>query len=161
MWVPVGLSLPRHPNVAIVDSSNVSKHRGGRAVGQAAEPVVCDVLMCSGLLRSVDTQALRGATNAVGRLIDVNGTPLDVATPPLQRDDAGDNAGDDAGDDAGDGAGHDAWPRRLATMSATIAEHGLPVSRSETGQPCVGRGILARNRLMAALADGAVIVEES
>ena len=84
----------------------------------------------SGLARGIDSAAHRGALEAGGRTIAVLGCGVDVVYPPENR--------------------------RLA---ARIAERGAVLSQFAPGTPALAHHFPIRNRLLAALALGVVVVE--
>ncbi len=88
------------------------------------------VTVVSGLARGVDAAAHRGALEAGGRTIAVLGSGVDVIYPPENR--------------------------RLA---ARVIEHGALISQLPMGTPPLAQHFPVRNRTIAGLALGTVVVE--
>jgi DNA processing protein len=88
------------------------------------------VTVVSGLARGVDTAAHRGALNAGGRTVAVLGSGVDVVYPPENR--------------------------RLAVE---VVEAGAVVSQFPMGTPPLPHHFPARNRLIAGMTLGTVVVE--
>jgi DNA processing protein len=88
------------------------------------------VTVVSGLARGIDSAAHRGALEAGGRTLAVLGCGVDVVYPPENR--------------------------RLATR---IAERGAVLSQFAPGAPALAHHFPVRNRIIAGLALGVVVVE--
>ena len=88
------------------------------------------VTIVSGLARGIDTAAHRGALAAGGRTIAVLGCGLDVAYPPEN-----------------------------VALARTIERRGAVVSQFPAGMPALPGHFPARNRTLAGLALGVVVVE--
>jgi len=116
--------------VAVVGSRDATSYGIGVAEEIAAELASRGVAVVSGLARGIDAAAHRGALRAGGRTIAVLGSGVDVIYPP----------------------GHE----RLA---AEVIERGALVSQFPMGTPPRRFHFPVRNRLIAGLALGVVVVE--
>jgi DNA processing protein len=116
--------------VAIVGSRRATPY-GLRMAERLGEDLAArGVTVVSGLARGVDTAGHRGALGAEGRTLAVLGSGVDVVYPPENR--------------------------RLASA---IAEAGAVVSQFPMGTPPLPHHFPARNRVIAALTLGTVVVE--
>jgi DNA processing protein len=116
--------------VAIVGSRRATPY-GVEVAGQLASDLAArGVTIVSGLARGIDTAAHRGALAAGGRTIAVLGCGIDVVYPPENR--------------------------RLA---CEIEQAGGVVSQFAPGTPPLPHHFPARNRTLAGLALGVVVVE--
>ncbi len=88
-------------------------------------------VVASGLARGIDSEAHQGALEAGGQTVALMGCGIDVVYPPENR--------------------------KLA--EAMIAGHGAIISELPVGTPPIAENFPARNRLIAGLALGVVIVE--
>ena len=116
--------------VAIVGSRRGSAYGLRMAERLAADLGARGVTVASGLARGVDTAAHRGTLDAGGRTIAVLGSGVDVVYPPENR--------------------------RLA---AEVAEAGAVVSQFPMGTSPLPHHFPARNRVIAGLTLGTVVVE--
>ena len=116
--------------VAIVGSRRGSEYGLRMAERLAADLGARGVTVASGLARGVDTAAHRGALDAGGRTIAVLGSGVDVVYPPENR--------------------------RLASE---VAEAGALVSQFPMGASPLPHHFPARNRVIAGLTLGTVVVE--
>ena len=116
--------------IAIVGSRAATSYGLAVAERLAADLASRGVTVVSGLARGIDSAAHRGALRAGGRTIAVLGSGVDVIYPPENR--------------------------RLA---AEIESHGAVVSQFEPGTRPLAGHFPARNRVIAGLALGVVVVE--
>jgi DNA processing protein len=116
--------------VAVVGSRRATPYGVDVAERLARDLAARGVTIVSGLARGVDSAAHRGALAAGGRTIAVLGSGVDVIYPPENR--------------------------RLATA---IEEAGAVVSELPPGTPPLPHHFPARNRIIAGLALGVVVVE--
>jgi DNA processing protein len=116
--------------IAIVGSRKASPYGVRMAEQLSGDLAARGVTVVSGLARGVDTAAHRGAVGVGGRTIAVLGSGVDVVYPPENR--------------------------RLA---ADVAESGAVVSQFPMGTAPLPQHFPARNRVIAGLALGTVVVE--
>jgi DNA processing protein len=116
--------------VAIVGAREATQYGIGCAERLAADLAARGVTIISGLARGIDSAAHRGALRAGGRTIAVLGSGVDVIYPPENR--------------------------RLALE---IAEGGAVVSQFALRTPPLAGYFPARNRVIAGLSLGVVVVE--
>lgn len=124
------IGLLKHPQLAIVGSRNPTPTGGRIAERLAFQLAEAGVGIVSGLATGIDTCAHLGALRAQGITIAVCGRGLDEAYPSSNR--------------------------RLATQ---IAESGLLLSEYSPGTPPQRAFFPARNRIIAALGRGTLVVE--
>jgi DNA processing protein len=133
---PAGLFVRGRPlhelgrRVSIVGARNCSA--GGQEVAGALARGLAGAAVCvvSGGARGIDAAAHRGALAAGGRTVAVLGCGIDVA-----------------------------YPRENSGLLASIVESGAVVSEYPPGTPAEPFRFPARNRIIAALAEGVVVVE--
>jgi DNA processing protein len=116
--------------VAVVGSRQATPYGLATAEDLSGELASRGVTVVSGLARGIDSAAHRGALRAGGRTIAVLGSGVDVIYPPENR--------------------------RLA---AEIESQGAVVSQFALGTPPLSHHFPARNRVIAGLALGVVVVE--
>jgi DNA processing protein len=116
--------------IAIVGSRAATSYGLAVAERLAADLAARGVTVVSGLARGIDSAAHRGALRVGGRTIAVLGSGVDVIYPPENRRLAGD-----------------------------IELHGAVVSQFEPGTRPLSGNFPARNRVIAGLALGVVVVE--
>lgn len=116
--------------VSVVGTRDISGY-GQHVTAELCHDLAADGwTVVSGAAYGVDGAAHRAALTAGGTTVAVLGCGIDRAYP----------------------AGH-------AALLARIAENGLVVSEHPPGTPAAGYRFLARNRLVAGLGDGVVVVE--
>jgi len=116
--------------IAIVGSRRATPFGLELAERLAGDLAARGITVVSGLARGIDSAAHRGALEAGGRTIAVLGCGVDVVYPPENR--------------------------RLA---ARIAERGALLSQFAPGAPALAHHFPVRNRIIAGLALGVVVVE--
>jgi DNA processing protein len=122
--------LLHRPAVAVVGARNASGNGCGFARGLARELARAGVVVVSGLARGIDTAAHEGALAGDGATVAVIAAGVDVAYPP-------ENAG----------------------LMARIAAGGAVVSERPLGATARAKDFPRRNRVIAGLALGVVVVE--
>lgn len=126
------LAVLNRPSVAIVGARAVSDAGMLRARRLARELSEGGLTIVSGLAKGVDTTAHRAAIETGGRTAAVIGTPLSKSYPAENRE-----------------------------LQEEIAEHHLLISQFEEGSRVFPANFPKRNRVMAAVSDGTVIIEAS
>jgi DNA processing protein len=125
-----------HPSdalaIAIVGSRRPTPYGIEVAESLAAELGARGVTIVSGLARGIDTAAHRGALSGGGRTLAVLGNGIDIVYPPENRD-----------------------------LSAAIERQGAVISQFPKGTAPRPYNFPARNRTIAGLALGVVVVEAS
>ncbi len=124
------LELLRRPSVAVVGSRNVSLEGAKRARRLSRELAAGGVTIVSGLAKGVDTNAHQAAIAAGGSTVAVIGTPLSKA-----------------------------YPAENGALQAQIAAEHLLMSPFPEGTAVYPSNFPKRNRVMAALSWGTVIIE--
>ena len=122
-------ALAARPAVAIVGARNASAGAIKLARDFAAALAEAGLTVVSGLARGIDGAAHRGAL-AAGATIGVIASGIDIAYPPEH-----------------------------AELQAEVAERGLLVSEQPPGTEPLARHFPARNRIIAGLAAGTLVVE--
>lgn len=126
------LSVLTYPSVAIVGAREVSEEGASRARRVAKELAGAGVTVVSGLAAGVDTHALSAAMAAGGRVAAVIGTALNKA-----------------------------YPIANATLQESIYAKHLLISQFRESDRVYKTNFPERNRTMAALSHGTLIVEAS
>jgi DNA processing protein len=116
--------------IAIIGSRRATPYGIEVAERLASDLAARGVTIVSGLARGIDTAAHRGALAAEGRTIAVFGSGLDVVYPPENRG-----------------------------LAEDIQRHGAVVSQFPPGTPPLPWHFPERNRIIAGLALGVVVVE--
>jgi DNA processing protein len=116
--------------IAIVGSRSASTYGTETAQRLAGALAARGVTIVSGLARGIDTAAHRGALGAGGRTLAVLGNGLDVVYPPEN-----------------------------GSLAREITRHGALLSQFAPGTPPLPGHFPARNRVIAALVLGVVVVE--
>ena len=122
--------LLNHPAFAIVGSRNATKQGEANAQAFAAALSAAGLAVVSGLALGIDAAAHRGALDGAGSTIAVTGTGADRI-----------------------------YPARNAGLARQIAEKGVIVSEFPLGTPPLPANFPRRNRLIAGLARGCLVVE--
>jgi DNA processing protein len=129
LFVAGDASLLWHPQVAVVGSRRPSPAGLARARQFARVFAGAGWVVTSGLAEGIDTAAHEGALSA-GRTVAVVGTGLDLA-----------------------------YPDRNADLMARIAAEGAVVSEHPPGTPAIASHFPSRNRIIAGLGLGTLVVE--
>ena len=108
----------------------MSPNGAARARRLARELTDEGLVIFSGLAKGVDTEALQSAINSGGRVVAVIGTPLDKA-----------------------------YPAENKRLQEEIYREHLLISQFRSGERVFPSHFPERNKLMAALSDGTVIIE--
>lgn len=119
-----------HPAVAVVGSRAATAGGRDNASGFARAFVRAGFAVASGLAAGIDTAAHHGALGASGLTVAVLGTGIDVP-----------------------------YPRGNARLHARIAAEGAVVSEHPPGTPARREQFPSRNRILAGLTLGTVVVE--
>lgn len=126
------LSIIARPSVSIVGTRKASPEGAARARKLARGMAEAKISVISGLAYGIDTEALTAAIGHGGRTVGVIGTPLDKASP--------------------------AQNARLQEMIYT--DH-LLISQFAVGSRVYPSNFPTRNKLMAAISDGTIVIEAS
>ena len=124
------VALAAKPCLAIVGSRRASPYAVNAAKALARQLVSAGVVIASGLARGVDAAAHEAALEAGGKTIAVLGTGIDVV-----------------------------YPRSNLRLYQRIDKEGLIVSEFPPGTPPLAENFPVRNRVIAGLSLGTVIVE--
>src|SRR5213594_3917070 len=116
--------------IAIVGSRHATPYGIGVAEQIASELAARSVTIVSGLARGIDTAAHRGALVAGGRTLAVLGCGVDMV-----------------------------YPLENVELARSIEAHGALVSQFAPGLPALAGHFPARNRTIAGLALGVVVIE--
>lgn len=126
------LSLLERPAIAVVGAREVSPEGAARARRISREAAEAGVTIVSGLAKGVDRNAHEAAIAAGGKTVAVIGTPLEKA-----------------------------YPAENGPLQSLIARDHLLISPFPAGQRVFQSNFPRRNKVMAALTDGSVIIEAS
>lgn len=124
------LELLNRPAIAIVGSRNATKQGEATAEHFAASLSAAGLTVVSGLALGIDAAAHRGALPRRGATIAVIGTGADRI-----------------------------YPSRNEDLARQIAEQGVVVSEFPLGTPAVAANFPRRNRIIAGLSRGCLVVE--
>jgi DNA processing protein len=130
LYVKGCAELLNRPAIAIVGSRNATRQGEATAEAFAETLSAAGLTVVSGLALGIDAAAHRGALNGRGATIAVIGTGADRI-----------------------------YPSRNESLARAIAERGALVSDFPLGTPPVAANFPRRNRLIAALARGCLVVE--
>ncbi|MGI4811734.1 MAG: DNA-processing protein DprA [Janthinobacterium lividum] len=130
LYVRGKLALLQRPSVAIVGSRHGTAQGTLTTESLAAALASAGVPVVSGLALGIDAAAHRGALATSGETIAVVGTGVDIV-----------------------------YPSRHARLAAEIAERGTIISENALGETAQRQHFPRRNRLIAALSRGVVVVE--
>lgn len=126
------LSLLQRPCVAIIGTRQVTPEGAARARKLARAMAHENIVVVSGLAEGVDTEAMTAAIQYGGSVIGVIGTPLDKA-----------------------------YPAKNKRLQEKVYRQHLLISQFRPGSTVTRASFPQRNRLMAALTDGTVVIEAS
>nr|WP_242538597.1 DNA-processing protein DprA [Trinickia acidisoli] len=130
LYVSGGLAWLHAPSVAIVGSRNATPQGIDDAARFARELAGAGLVIVSGLALGVDAAAHRGALEAGGTTVAVVGTGADLVYPAKHR-----------------------------ALAHEIAAHGAIVSEWPLGTPAKPAHFPQRNRLIAGMTQGVLVVE--
>jgi DNA processing protein len=130
LYVKGDVALLDRPAFAIVGSRNATKQGEANAEAFAAALAGAGLAIVSGLAAGIDAAAHRGALQAGGPTIAVIGTGIDRI-----------------------------YPARNEALAREIAAHGVILSEFALGTPPLPANFPRRNRLIAGLAQGCLVVE--
>jgi DNA processing protein len=122
--------LMSRPSLAIVGSRSATRQGQCNAESFASHLAHCGLTIVSGMARGIDAAAHRGALGAEASTIAVLGTGADIVYPPSGQ-----------------------------ALAAQIRAAGLIVSEFPLGAPALPDHFPRRNRLIAGLARGVLVVE--
>lgn len=126
----VGKPLEQSPYISVVGSRMPTRYGLEVATWIAKELASSGVTVVSGMARGIDAAAHRGALAADGGTVAVLGCGIDVCYPPTNRD-----------------------------LYVSIAERGTLLSEYELGTRALRQNFPTRNRIIAGMSLGVVIVE--
>jgi DNA processing protein len=130
LYVKGRTELLNRPGISIVGSRNATHQGEATAEHFAATLSSSGLTIVSGLALGIDTAAHRGALKGRGSTIAVIGTGADRI-----------------------------YPSRNEDLVREIAEHGVVISEFPLGTPAVAANFPRRNRLIAGLGRGCLVVE--
>src|SRR5688572_7983473 len=124
------LELALAPSVAIVATRRSTEYGNAAAEMLAGELVAHGLVVISGLALGIDTHAHLGALQSGGTTMAVLGCGINVL-----------------------------YPHRNARLQERIASEGLLLSEFAPGEPAMKHHFLERNRIIAVIGGGVVVVE--
>jgi DNA processing protein len=130
LWVRGDTGLLERPAVAIVGTRRNTEYGAETARMLASDLARAGIVIVSGLAHGIDRYAHEGALDVGGSTIAVVGSGIDIH-----------------------------YPRRHAQLQERIARDGLLISEFKPGEPALRHHFPRRNRLIAALSLGVVVVE--
>ncbi len=130
LFVAGDASLLWHPSVAVVGSRAPSAGGADNAFAFARAFAASGLAVASGMAAGIDTAAHAGALSAAGATIAVLGCGPDIP-----------------------------YPRGNASLHARIEAHGAVVSEHAPGTPAQASHFPSRNRIIAGLSLGTLVVE--
>jgi DNA processing protein len=130
LYVDGSIEALSDPQLAMVGSRNPTPQGGAIALDFARHLARQGLSITSGLAEGIDTQAHRGALAAPGTTLGVLGTGIDVM-----------------------------YPRENLTLAEEIARHGALLSEFPLGTPPRRANFPQRNRIIAGLSLGTLVVE--
>ena len=130
LYVQGDLTCLAMPAVAVVGSRHPSAQGSDNAHSFAADLAQAGWVVVSGMAQGIDAAAHEGAMKAGGRTVAVVGTGLDITYPPRHR----------------------ALAHRIAAQGALVSEYA-------PGTPPLPEHFPQRNRLIAGLSRGTLVVE--
>jgi DNA processing protein len=130
LWMRGSLAIDDALAVAVVGSRRATPRGLAIAERLAGDLAARGITIVSGLARGIDSAAHRGALEAGGRTIAVLGCGVDLVYPPENR-----------------------------PLAARVAERGAVLSQFAPGTPALAHHFPIRNRLLAALVLGVIVVE--
>jgi DNA processing protein len=130
LYIKGDAALLSRPAFAIVGSRNATKQGEANAEAFAAALAGAGLAIVSGLAAGIDAAAHRGALQVDGPTIAVIGTGIDRI-----------------------------YPASNETLARAIAAHGVILSEFALGTPPLPANFPRRNRLIAGLAQGCLVVE--
>ena len=130
LWVRGDTRLLERPAVAIVGTRRNTEYGAETARMLASDLARAGIVIVSGLAHGIDRYAHEGALDVGGSTIAIVGSGIDVH-----------------------------YPRRHAQLQERIARDGLLISEFKPGEPALRHHFPRRNRLIAALSLGVVVVE--
>jgi len=130
LYAKGNVALLNRPAVAIVGSRNATKQGEANAAAFAQALAAAGLTVVSGLAAGIDAAAHRGALGETAATIAVVGTGCDRI-----------------------------YPARNEFLAREIAEQGVIVSEFALGTPPIANNFPRRNRIIAGLARGCLVVE--